>query len=578
MDPVLQRALAVGRAGNLPEAISSIRRYLAIKPTSLDGLQLLSLFLSQSNQLEQAALPLARAIELSPSTPHIHNNYATILLQLNRLKEAAAHARKAVELSPNYSIGLLTLSSSLIQTSDFIGAIDAARRGIAIDPRSAHLANNLVVALDHAGRINEALNAAEAAVRQHPAAADLHSLFLMLINYSNRTDIAAMHRRFGEVFPSAPAYRPADPNPDRTLRIGILSADFRTQSVGFFLQPLMEHCPSWAELYCFSLSPPKPDPLTTKFRGLARGWEDVGQFSPDAIADRIRKARVDVLLDLMGHTGGNRILALTSRPAPVIVTCIGYPNTTGLGAVDYRVVDSITDPSGYESHSTERLLRIDPCFLCYRPPAGAPGPVAPSPGATPTFGSFNTPTKIGSQTAALWSAALAAVPEARLVLKSKDFSDLCAHEAVLERLTAAGIRRERITIMAPTDSIEEHLALYSTVHVSLDPAPYNGTTTTCEALYMGVPVVTLLGDRHAARVSASLLTAIGHPEWIAGTPEAYARIASDLIRDTAAITRLRASLRQDMLQSPLCDAAAYATRYFSAIRDCWRRACAATSV
>ena len=296
----------------------------------------------------------------------------------------------------------------------------------------------------------------------------------------------------------------------------------------------------------------------------------------DATLDAlIRTERIDVLLELAGHTTGHRLAAIARKPAPVIVTAIGYPDTTGLPAVDARLVDSITDPSGTEERCTECLVRLDPCFLCYTPPDEAPEPRMPAADAPITFGSFNNASKIGPSTIRLWARVLAAVPEARLLVKSAGLSDRVTRGSLLQAFAAEGIDAARIDALDLTAGRREHLEAYARVHVALDTTPYNGTTTTCEALWMGVPVITTLGDRHAARVSASLLHAVGHPEWVAKDAADFARIGAALAADRAGLARMRSSLRTRMQASPLCDRAAYGERFHRAVRACWALACGA---
>jgi predicted O-linked N-acetylglucosamine transferase (SPINDLY family) len=257
----------------------------------------------------------------------------------------------------------------------------------------------------------------------------------------------------------------------------------------------------------------------------------------------------------------------------VIVSAIGYPNTTGHPCVDWRIVDSITDPAGDDAYCTERLARIDPCFLCYSPFADAPPPAMPAQGTPFTFGSFNLAAKVREQTVELWSAALARVPGSRLLLKSKSISDPALLGRLMARLQAGGIDASRVDVAPYTKTNAEHLALYSRVHVALDCTPYNGTTTTCEALWMGVPVVCIAGDRHAARVGASLLHAAGCGEFLARTPAEFAQIAAGLAQDQGRLAALRSSLRARLAASPLMDQPAYAARFHAALRECWREHC-----
>ena len=293
----------------------------------------------------------------------------------------------------------------------------------------------------------------------------------------------------------------------------------------------------------------------------------------DAALDRlIREHRIDILIELAGHSAGNRLPALRNKPAPIIVSAIGYANTTGLPSVDYRLIDSLTDPAGSESHATERLVRLDPCFLCYRPPA-APQ-VAIRSGSNPiVFGSFNALPKLSPRTLRVWSELLRRVPNSSIILKAGGLQDPWARQILLAAFDAAGIGRERVELLSQTAGLDDHLALYSRVDIALDPFPYNGTTTTCEALWMGVPVVALSGDHHAARVGVTLLTAAGLPDLIADSEEHYVGIAAALASDRPRLESLRATLRPRMAASVLCDGPAYARRFERALRRIWREYC-----
>jgi predicted O-linked N-acetylglucosamine transferase (SPINDLY family) len=353
--------------------------------------------------------------------------------------------------------------------------------------------------------------------------------------------------------------------------MGVLSGDLRGHSVAAFADAIIRHAPNGVDLIAFSVAPPdRSDATTDALKPTFGRWLDVSGLDPDALDARIRQERIDILLELGGHTSGGRLAALARKPAPVIVSAIGYPNTTGLPAVDARVVDPLTDPDGSERFCTERLIRIEPCFLCYRPPEDAPDPTLPDPGEPITFGSFNNLQKISPETIQSWAGVLTAVPDSRLLLKSPGLSDPSVQRLLIERLGQAGILPGRVEMIAFTKDRREHLALYHRVHVALDTTPYNGTTTTCEALWMGVPVVTTLGDRHAARVSASLLHACGHAELVAKDADAFVELARTLAADRTRLSALRTGLRGELRTSPLCDAPAYAARFHAAIRECWR--------
>lgn len=357
----------------------------------------------------------------------------------------------------------------------------------------------------------------------------------------------------------------------------------RTHSVAFFTQAWLQRRADVDALVVFSTAnATEGDPMRAHFQRLAHDWVDCTRASDEHIDRCIRERRIDVLLELGAHTSGGRLLALDSGPAPVVITAIGYPNSTGHRAVGWRVVDSITDPPGAEEQSTETLLRIDPCFLCYTPPAEAPLPAVRGPSPGLVFGSFNLANKISPRCARLWASAMRAADEvagpSTLLLKNAAMADPSVKERLLAMLEAAGIARTRVELLPKTPTIAEHLALYARVDIALDTVPYNGTTTTCEALWMGVPTITLRGDRHAARVGASLLAACGHPEWCAENEESFAAVAKALAGNQSERARLRASLRSEMAASPLCGAAAYAERFHAAIRFAWHAWCGGAPV
>jgi protein O-GlcNAc transferase len=300
-------------------------------------------------------------------------------------------------------------------------------------------------------------------------------------------------------------------------------------------------------------------------------------MSDEALAERIRHDGIDILVDLVGHTAMNRLLVFARRPAPIQVTWLGYPNTTGLTAIDYRLVDAVTDPEGEaDALASETLVRLPGGFLCYGGHGGAPAP-GPAPclaTGTVTFGSFNSPPKLSAATLDAWAQVLARLPESRLLLKGKPFADAATRALYLGRLAERGVAPERVELAAWLPD-QAHLALYDRIDIALDPFPYNGTTTTCQALWMGVPVVALRGDRHASRVGASLLTQIGLTDLIADSVEAYVETAIALAGDPARLADLRHSLRPRMAASPLCDATGFARKIEQAYRTMWQRWCEA---
>jgi predicted O-linked N-acetylglucosamine transferase (SPINDLY family) len=363
-------------------------------------------------------------------------------------------------------------------------------------------------------------------------------------------------------------------DPERRLRIAILSPDLRMHACAFFLEPLLQHLDRKHFQLLLYLDYHREDDMSARLRALSDTWRNF-ICQPDPVVEQtIRSDQPDVLIDLAGHSSsGARLPLYAHRMAPVQITYLGYPDTTGLPAMDYRFTDAIADPVGEaDRFATERLVRFAPTAWAYLPPANAPEPgPPPSLNGTPVmFGSFNNITKINAATVQLWAGLLRAVPDSRLLIKGFFRGmDPAVRDSFLKAFEAAGVSASRVKLVDRTGEIKDHLELYRQVDVALDTFPYHGTTTTCEALWMGVPVVTLRGDRHAARVGASLLTAVGHPEWIADDKAAYVRIASELASDPARLKTLRTELRDDMKRSPLLDHAGQAARFGAALRACW---------
>jgi predicted O-linked N-acetylglucosamine transferase (SPINDLY family) len=318
------------------------------------------------------------------------------------------------------------------------------------------------------------------------------------------------------------------------------------------------------------------DATTERLKALSDAWRIVAAKSDDEAHALIRDDRIDILVDLAGHTGRNRMTLFARRAAPIQVTYLGYPNTTGLKAMDYRFTDAMADPVGStEALHTETLVRLDGGFLCYRPPEDGPAVAEPPVVASGciTFGSFNTLAKVNVALIARWSAILAGVPDSRLVLKARSFADPVARDYILQLFVQNGIAPERIELSDWTADTRSHLERYAGIDIALDTFPYNGTATTCEALWMGVPVVTMAGRVHASRVGASLLSRIGLDALIASSPEAYLRAAIDLAHDLPRLRDLRGALRARMAASPLMDSARIARAVEAAYRTMWRQYC-----
>ena len=375
---------------------------------------------------------------------------------------------------------------------------------------------------------------------------------------------AAMSCLAGEV--TAPERRAPQ---GRRLRVGFVSPDFREHSVAYFIEPfLTAYDRQRFEVFCY-YNNLQVDATTQRLRRHVDHWRGVFRLSDTALCDAVREDGIDILVDLAGHTRHNRLGVFARRAAPLQVTWLGYPNTTGLDSNDYRLCDPLTDPEGDgESQHSETLLRLPEGFLCYA------GPDTPLPsrhgGDELTFGSFNNLEKVTSTTLGLWSRILTRVPGSRLLLKSRHLADPTMRAVFGERLCGSGIDTDRVELMGRLGDRQAHLDLYGRVDIALDTTPYNGTTTTCEALWMGTPVVTLRGDRHAARVGASLLAHAGLSELVAETAEAYVELAVALAGDPDRRTRYHDGLREMLARSVLCDGARHTRQLEATFLRLWR--------
>jgi predicted O-linked N-acetylglucosamine transferase (SPINDLY family) len=394
-------------------------------------------------------------------------------------------------------------------------------------------------------------------------------------------EIKAAHLGYGRALAAQPGQVqttwPNKKDPEKRLRIGIVSPDLWEHSVGYFVLAFLQNRDRRQVEYILFPTAARSDALADKIHRAADAVRNVASANDQQLVQALRADQLDIVLELSGLTQGNRMPALRLRGAPVQATAIGYPNTTGLDSFDYRIVDSLTDPPpphAADAQAVEKLIRIDPCFLCYTPPESAPE-VEPSAGRAAgvvSFGSFNSLKKVTPRVIETWSRILHAVPGSRLVLKSAGLGGRAAG-VVSGMLKQNGIPEVRFELLERVNAKQGHLGLYSHIDIALDTFPYNGTTTTCEALWMGVPVVSLEGTLHAGRVGLSLLSAMGMRDLVASSTDDYVSIATRLASDTPRLDTLRQTLRMRMLASPLCDAPKYARRLEGAFRQMWREYC-----
>lgn len=612
---------ALKRRDRPAEAADRYRRALALKPDFIAAYNNLAVTLKDLGDGDAAVAAAEAGLARDPQAAELHNALGTALQYKGRFADAIPCYRRAIELKPDHAEALSNLGSALFTQGRHEDAVRCCRQALALKPdlidaynnmaaalnaqglssesiacsqRAVALApdrpdayNNLGGALGDQGRFEEAYRAFRRALELKPDFVEAHSNLLFFLNYDpavTREALFAEHRAWAaRHVPPSETLEPSfanTPEPGRRLRLGYVSPDFREHSVRYFLEPLIAaRDRSAVELTCYA-EVRHPDKLTARFEDLADRWRSTTGMDDRALAELVRADGIDILVDLAGHTAHGRLGAFALKPAPVEAAWLGYPNTTGLATVDYRVTDAVADPPGTaDATHTETLVRLPHGFLCYRPPEYSPA-VAPLPARGAgriTFASFNNLAKVTPDVVRLWARLVAAVPGSRLLLKARQLADPDTAERFSTLFEAAGLGADRLELAPWIVAAEAHLALYDRVDIALDPFPYNGTTTTCEALWMGVPVVALRGDRHAGRVGASLLTAAGLETLIAETPEDYVARAASLAGDLDALAVLRAGLRERLAASPLTDAAGFAKSMEAAYRVMWRRWCKAAA-
>ncbi len=553
------------------EAERLLRPYVLRHRGDLAGAYLLGRCLAQQGRLVESLHHLEKAASAPGAPASARIEHATVLYDAGKRAEALERMGAIARDYPGDAPAQALHATMLLRGGLFVDAMEACLRALHLAPEMGGALSTYASCLAGLGRAEESVEWYRKAVRTALGDADLraHLCFALNATLEDPARVYEEHVAFGRLIEGEVYPMPAaafDASPERRLRVGFVSPDLREHPVARFIEPVLRRLDRDAfEVLVYDVGP-EADGVTRALRGLADGWCEARSLPDEALARRIREDRVDILIDLAGLTGNARPRVFAMRPAPVQATYLGYPNTTGLGAMDLRIVDAITDPAGAERLCREKLLRLEGCFVCMDPLPGAAGldETPRRPGVA--FGSFNNPSKVSDATLELWRSALDAVPGSRLVLKRKGLNDARNRQAFDRRFAARGIDPARIDVLPFAPTHAGHLAAYAHVDVTLDTFPYGGTTTTCESLAMGVPVLTLAGATHASRVGASLLTAAGFPEWIARHPTDYVRLAASLAQERPA----RRAVRERVATSALCDGALFARRFGAGLRGAWR--------
>ncbi len=561
------------------------RRALALAPDSATALTGLGMALSALGAMEEAATAARRAVRADPEEAGHALNAGAVQHRAKRPEEARAWFRRAVALQPDGAAGWTNLGTHAIDAGAFDEALTLLRRALALRAaeREALASSNLGVALMALGRHGEAVAALRAALDRAPLDAEVRSNLLFCLCFAEEADLGAVfeeHRRFERavtpVPPAAPRFDAVNRDPERRLRVGYLSPDFqRYPGPGYhFLLPLIErHDRAAVEVTCYYADLPK-DAATVRFAALADRWCPVAALPDGELERLIRADGIDVLVDCGGHMSRNRMPLFIRRPAPVQVSLPLYPNTTGLTAMDYQFSDHRFAAASADALHTEKLIRLPGSVLCYRPAESAVAPSVRPPVETAgvfTFGSFNNLTKLNASTLALWGRVLAAVPEARLMLKWRGLSGGGVARRVLDAFAAHGVAESRLLLRGTAPDPYED---YRLLDCALDPVFANGGTTTCDALWMGVPVLSIAGEAMISRWGATMLGSVGLGGLVVEREDDYVALAVRLATDRAFLEAQRAGLRERMARSPLMDEAGYVRAVEAGYRLAWRRWCA----
>ena len=604
--------------GYIDEAIASYRHCLKITPESVEAQNNLANALCRKGNVDDAIAIYYQAIKINSDYAPAHVNLGNALKGIGDFRGAISCYRTALAINPRLVEAHVNLGNALKDVGQFTLAVESYERALSIKPELAEAHNNLGVAFKDSGMLNRAVECYRHAIKLQPEFveahcnlgvalievgdidgalaslkrgielkpdyADAYSLLLFLQHYyslgSSDVSLLDSARRFGELVSKQAGPRKMldnRPEPDRNLRIGFVSGDFSNHPVGYFLEGVLSALHSKAvrrlEIFAYSTCF-KVDAVTDSIRMHCDAWNVVAGLSDKKFVEKIRRDRIDILIDLSGHTTHNRLSAFAWKPAPVQITWLGYFATTGVEPIDYLIADPWTLPQSEEANFVEKIWRLPDTRLCFTPPASNTE-VSELPArhnGYVTFGCFNHLSKINDDVVRCWARILTAVPKSRLFLKARQLGDPTVLERTEQRFVELGVPSARMILEGPS-SREVYLARYHEVDIALDPFPYTGGTTTAEALWMGVPVLTMTGRSLLERQGVGLLANAGLPEWIAEDRDDYIARAVSYSENTQGLALLRKGLRQKVLASPIFDAQLFANNFEVALRDMWRKWC-----
>jgi protein O-GlcNAc transferase len=576
----VSRALERQERGDLSGAEQAYRSILDAQPEHPAALHLLGHVLILQGKTVEAVPVLSRAAALMPEDADVHFNLALALRREARPDAAERALRNALASRPEFAAAWVSLAGVMTDSDRLDEAEEHFHRALELEPGFAEAHYNYGNLLHREGRVGEAITHYRAAVDLRPDFVRAHSNLVYALNFSNEftpEEIFNEHREWARRHsdPLAATVRPhANPRTTgRVLRVGYVSANFREHAVTYFFEStLAHHDPERVSIYCYS-DVQRPDAYTERLRRAAGVWRDIAGQDDESVAELVRRDGIDILVDLTGHTDNHRLLTFARRPAPVQVTWNGYANTTGMRAIDYRITDALADPPGMTEHlHSEKLVRLPETYMAFTPPATSPDvSAAPAPGAGHIrLGSFNALSKVTPQVIRVWSEILRALPGAQLLMFTVPPGR--TRDRIVREFASHGLSDARLELL-PKLPFQQFLAAHSRVDIALDPFPFNGTTTTCQTLWMGVPVVALAGRSHVSRVGVTMLASVGLAQCVAEDESDYVRIAVALATDLSRLQEVRRGLRARMLSSPLTNGARLTRCLEDAYAKMWEDYC-----
>lgn len=581
---VAWKALSISLQMQGKEALPALQKTAELSPGDAEAHTNLAIALRDIGRFDDAVASCRRALEIKPDFAEAHNNLGNALRDLGQTAGAVACHRRALESKPDYADAHNNLGNALRDLGQLDGAVASYHRALEIEPNFAGVHSNLGNVLKDLGQLDDAVASYSRALEIKPDYADAHSNLLFALNYTgSRTHSSCLEeaRRFGQMVDKNARTRfsawPCKAAQPERLRVGLVSGDLRNHPVGYFLENLLAALASNASGRLELIAYPshfRTDALTERIKTCFKEWKPLSGLSDEAAARMVHADGVHILIDLSGHTANNRLPLFAWKPAPVQASWLGYFATTGLAAMDYLIGDPWTVPEVEEAHFTEKIWHLPETYLCFTPP-DADIQVAPLPALADghiTFGCFNNLAKMNDAVVTLWARVLQAVPGSRLFLKTEQLGVATVRQSVVERFAIHGIDAGRL-ILEGAAPRAELLAAYHRVDIALDPFSYPGGTTSVEALWMGVPVLTLAGERFLSHIGESILQNAGLPEWIAVNADDYVARAVSHAGNLQRLATLRSGLRQQVLASPLFDALRFARHFEAALRGMWQNWC-----